>query len=118
MSSLLRVAEAAGPGRRATAGLGRSGGVARAHGAGVDRAGRDEVSVPAASRRSDIDHQAQACSIRSLAEAANVIPSLSFRLSEDFQPLLLFLTEVLPLPQAATGIPRNHQQPPMVLVCP
>lgn len=85
MSSLLRVAEAAGPGRRATAGLGRPGGVARAHGAGVGRAGRDEVSGPAASRRSDIDHHAQACSIRSL-EATNVIPSFSFRLSEDFQP--------------------------------
>lgn len=105
MSSLLRVAEAAGPGRRATAGLGCPGGVARAHGAGVGGAGRDEVSGPVASRRSAIDHHAQACSICSLAEAANVIPSPSFRLSEGFQALLLFLTEVLPLPQAATGIP-------------
>lgn len=35
MSALLRVAEAAGPGRRATAGLGGPGGVARADLAGV-----------------------------------------------------------------------------------
>lgn len=62
MSVPLRVAEAAGPGRRATAVLGRPGGVALAHLAGVG-GGRDEDSGPAASRRPDIDHHAQACSV-------------------------------------------------------
>lgn len=53
---LLRVAEAAGPGRRATAGLERPGG------RGL-RGERDEDSGSAASRRSHIDHHAQAYSV-------------------------------------------------------
>lgn len=60
MSALLRVAEAAGPGRRATAGLGRPGRVALAQPAGVG-GGRDEDSGPAASPRSYIGLRAQAC---------------------------------------------------------
>ena len=59
MSARLRVAEAAGPGRRATAGLERPGGVARAHLARVG-GGWDENMGPEASRRSDIADHAQA----------------------------------------------------------
>lgn len=62
MSALLRVAEAAGPGRRATTGLGRPGRVALAQLAGVG-GGRDEDSGPAASQRSYIGVCAQACSV-------------------------------------------------------
>lgn len=64
MSALLRVAEAAGPGRRATTGLGRPGRVALAQlaGAGVG-GGRDEDSGPAASQRSYIGVRAQSCSV-------------------------------------------------------
>lgn len=62
MSALLRVAEVAGPGRRATTGLGRPGRVALAQLAGVG-GGRDEDSGPAASQRSYIGVRAQACSV-------------------------------------------------------
>lgn len=62
MSALLRVAEAAGPGRRATTGLGRPGRVALVQPAGVG-GGRDEDSGPAASPRSYIGLRAQACSV-------------------------------------------------------